>query len=118
MNQLERLNQILDEQVRSMHAQSFSGSDQAGTVDVTLDGQFKLVGLEIEDGLLRMGAETVEQRINEALLNARTNAFGDVSAEQTQLIDSLSEMADEMVETVNAQLARMAETGLLPRQAE
>ena len=115
LNQLERLNQILEDQLRSMRAQSFAGRDGAGTVDVTLDGQFKLVGLEIQDGLLRLGAEEVEQRINEALLNARANAFDEDSDQQTQFMDALAEMADEMMETAETQFAKAMK---MARQAE
>ncbi|MEI7915751.1 MAG: YbaB/EbfC family nucleoid-associated protein [Mycobacteriaceae bacterium] len=118
LNQLERLNQLLDEQVRWTSAQSFSGSDEAGGVDVTLDGQLKLVGLEIEDGLLRLGAEAVEQRINQALLNARTSAADGISSQQTQFMDSLFDVTREMAQSVDAQLAKAEQMGLLPNQPD
>lgn len=113
LNHLERMNQLLEDQLRWTNAQSFSGTDEAGTVNVTLDGQFKLVDVQIEDGLLRLGAETVEQRINEALVDARTSASGGLATQQTQFMASLSGLAQEMAATVDEQLGKLAEMGLL-----
>jgi len=113
LGQFERLNQLLGEQVRWIHAQSFSGSDDAGTVGVTLDGQLQLVGLQIEDGLLRLGAEAVEQRINAALLNARMGAVDGIASQQGELMESLFDVTREMVQSVETQLAEAERMGLL-----
>jgi len=113
LDQLQRLTQLLDEEMQQLNTRSFTGSDETRTVDVTLDGRLCLVGLDIEDGLLRLGAETVEQRINEALLNARTGAAEGFAARHEQLIDSMSNIAEEMAESVGLQFQKAAKMGLL-----
>ncbi len=114
MGHLERLTAVLDEQRRAMDTQSFDAADETGTVEVTLDGRLHLVSLEIEEGLLRLGAPTVEQRINEALLSARASASEGITAHQDQFIEDLTNVAEEMTKTVQAQFRRAAEMGLIP----
>lgn len=119
MGHLERLTAVLDEQRRAMDTQSFHAVDETGTVEVTLDGRLHLASLEIEEGLLRLGAPTVEQRINEALLNARTSGSEGITAHQDQFIEDLSNVAEEMTRTVQAQFQKAVGMGLIPaRQSE
>jgi hypothetical protein len=93
LEQLQRFNSALETQMQRTATGSFSGSDETETVEVTIDGHRCLTGVHIEDGLLRLGAETVEQRINEALGRAQATATQATQAQQEELMSSLSEMA-------------------------
>jgi len=112
VNHLERLNELLEGQMRWINAQSFTAMDEAKTVEVTFDGQLNLVGLEIEDGLLRLGAETVQQHINEALLHAQAGVSEGFTGRHEQLIDSMSDIAEQMMASVQTQFGKAAEMGL------
>ncbi|MEI7716790.1 MAG: YbaB/EbfC family nucleoid-associated protein [Mycobacterium sp.] len=112
VNHLERLNELLEGQMRWINAQSFTATDEAKTVEVTLDGHLDLVGLEIEDGLLRLGAETVQQRINEALLRAQAGVTEGFTGQHEQLIDSMSDIAEQMMTSVQTQFDNAAKMGL------
>ena len=74
LQQAQRLQSVMDEQLAKMNTESFTATDEAKTVEVTLNGHHWLTDLFIEDGLLRLGADTVEARINEALGNATAKA--------------------------------------------
>jgi DNA-binding protein YbaB len=82
----------------------FSATDEADTVQATVDGHGCLTGLHIEDGLLRLGTETVEQRVNEALENARAAATRAVGAEQEKLLETLG-LTDEVMEQIDSAAA-------------
>ncbi|EPQ70543.1 hypothetical protein MMEU_4982 [Mycobacterium marinum str. Europe] len=75
---------------------SFAGTDEAKTVDVTLNGRQWLTDLHIEEGLLRLGAEAVEQRINEALQDADAVASAGIEARQQQFLESLAGISSEL----------------------
>ena len=70
LKQAQRLQSLVDDQLHKMSSESFTATDETETVEVTLNGHHYLTGAFISDGLLRLGARTVEQRINEALQNA------------------------------------------------
>lgn len=70
--------------------ESFTATDESETVKVTVNGDRWLTGLYIEHGLLRLGAETVKQRINEALLKAQTAATAGAEDEEEQLEAALA----------------------------
>ena len=118
LDQLQRLTHLLDDEMRQMSTRSFTGSDETQTVDVTLDGRLFLVGLEIEEGLLRLGAETVEQRINEAVHKARAGAAEGFAAGHERLIDSISDIAEQMAESVGIQFQKLAKMGLVESPAD
>jgi len=86
---------------------TFTGTDDARTVEVTINGRQWLTDLYIEDGLLRLGAETVGARLNEAVGNAQAAATAGVEAQQEQLLAKLADIA----ETLQAQ-ARSLERAL------
>jgi len=56
----------------------------------------KFTRLHIEDGLLRLGAETVEQRINEALRIAQSEVDLALEAQQEHLVHKLNEIAGSL----------------------
>ncbi len=93
LDQLKRFNSALEDQMQRTATGSFSATDETETVDVTINGHRCLTGLHIEDGLLRLGAETVEQRINEALGRAQASATQATQAQQAELVSTLSEVA-------------------------
>ena len=88
LQQAQRLQSIMDDQLHKMNNETFSATDESETVEVTLDGHHHLTGVFIEDGLLRLGAHTVEQRLNEALQNATQAATDSIEADRER-IDAL-----------------------------
>ncbi len=89
----QRFESALDDQMHRTNTQSFTATDEAKSVEVTLNGRRWLTGLYIDDGLTRLGAETVEQRVNEALRNAEAAAGEAIAADQARLKES---MADDL----------------------
>ena len=75
---------------------TFRGIDEAQTVAVTVDGRQRLTGLQIKDGLLRLAAETVAQRINEAILEAQAEATVADRAAQERLFESMDDAAGSL----------------------
>lgn len=94
--QTERLQSALEDQVRFSN-ESSTGTDEAKTVTVTVDGHRFLTGLQLEEGLLRLGAETVQRRINEAISNAVAAATEATEAEQHALIETLVDINRSLI---------------------
>jgi DNA-binding protein YbaB len=88
LQQAQRLQSVMDDQLAKMNTQTFKATDETETVEVTLNGHSWLTDLFIEDGVLRLGAETVEARINEALQKATTEATSSLEADRER-IDSI-----------------------------
>jgi DNA-binding protein YbaB len=88
LRQAQQLQSIMDEQLHKMNSETFVATDETGTVEVTLNGHHHLTGVHLQEGLLRLGAATVEQRLNEALQNATAAASESIAADQER-IDSL-----------------------------
>ena len=62
LKQAQRLQSIVDDQLHKMNSETFTATDEAETVEVTLNGHHYLTGAFISDGLLRLGARTVVVR--------------------------------------------------------
>lgn len=92
LQQAQRLQSVMDEQLAKMNTESFTATDEARTVEVTLNGHHWLTDLFIEDGLLRLGADTVEARINEALANATAKATESIDADRARLNELVAEI--------------------------
>ena len=92
LQQAQRLQSVMDEQLAKMNTESFTATDEVKTVEVTLNGHHWLTDLFIEDGLLRLGAETVEARINEALGNATAKATESIDADRARLNELVAEI--------------------------
>ncbi|MGX9669874.1 YbaB/EbfC family nucleoid-associated protein [Mycobacterium sp. HM-7] len=92
LQQAQRLQSVMDEQLAKMNTESFTATDEAKTVEVTLNGHHWLTDLFIEDGLLRLGADTVEARINEALGNATAKATEAIDADRARLNELVAEI--------------------------
>jgi DNA-binding protein YbaB len=96
LQQMQQFVDLVDGEEHLANTQSFSATDAAGTVTAVVDGNRWLTGLRIEPGLLRLGANTVQQRIGEALSNAQTAALGDTEAQDQQFEESLAAIAKMM----------------------
>lgn len=97
LKQARRLQSLMDEQLDKMANDSFTASDEDDTVEVTLNGHHWLKDVYIQDGLLRLGAETVEDRVNEALHKA--------SAVASEAIDADRERIDAVVAEITAEVS-------------
>jgi len=100
LRQAQRFQSALEDQMHRTKTESFNATDEAESVQVTLNARYSLTGLYIEEGLLRLGADTVQQRINEALLNARAAATEAIGAEDDQLIESLADIVGSLKKTL------------------
>ena len=85
LQQAERLQSLMDEQLHKMNNQTFTATDDAETVEVTLNGHHHLTGTFIADGLLRLGAEPVESRLNEALRKATDAATKSIALDRDRI---------------------------------
>jgi DNA-binding protein YbaB len=90
--QAERLQSVMDEQLTKMNTETFTATDEAKTVQVSLNGHHWLTDVIIEDGLLRLGAETVAARVNEALQNAAAQATVSIDADRERIDELVAEI--------------------------
>lgn len=100
MAELERFTKALEDQIALTNTGSFTATDETETVTVTINGHRCLTDLQIEDGLLRLGAETVQQRVNEALLHAQAGASEAMQARQAQLVANISGILGSLQKSV------------------
>ncbi len=94
--QAQRLQSIVDDQLHKMNTETFTATDEAETVEVTLNGHHHLTDAFISDGLLRLGARTVEQRINEALLKATAVATESIEADRERIDAAVAEITADL----------------------
>lgn len=92
LRQAGRLQELMDQQLHKMASDSFTATDESETVEVTLNGHHHLVDVFIADGTLRLGAGTVEQRLNEALLQATAEAAESIAVDQDRLNEAVAEI--------------------------
>jgi len=96
MEHLQKFTSTLEDQLRLRTGESFTATDETETVEATVNADSVLTRLHIEDGLLRLGAETVEQRINEALRIAQSEVDLALEAQQEHLVHKLNEIAGSL----------------------
>lgn len=96
LRQAQRLQSLMDEQLNKMAGESFTARDEAETVEVTLDGHQWLTDVFIEEGLLRLGADTVASRVNEALQNAGADAAASIEADRERIDSAVAEITSEL----------------------
>jgi DNA-binding protein YbaB len=79
---------VLEGEFNRMSEGTFRATDETKTVQVTINGYQWLTGIKIEKGLLDLGYETVNARVNQALLNARqaAGAYNQVAGEQISAV--------------------------------
>jgi DNA-binding protein YbaB len=95
LQQAQRLQSLMDDQLAKMNQQTFTAMDETKTVEVTLNGHSWLTDVYIEDGLLRLGAEVVEARLNEALQNATAEASASIEADRERIDSVVAEITGE-----------------------
>lgn len=103
---VEQIQSLGDAAANDLKNESFRGSDASETVKVTLDGRQWLTDLYIEDGLLRLGIDTVAQRVNEAIHNAQATASAAVEIQQQQFIESLGNLTDSLTAMIESGLPK------------
>ncbi|SOX53274.1 ESX-1 secretion-associated protein EspL [Mycobacterium ahvazicum] len=96
----QQLQSALEDELYRTHTETFTATDETKTVEVTVNGRRNVTDLRIEDGLLRLGAETVERRVNEALRNAAAVVKVANEAQQQRLVESLAGIAGSMTDTL------------------
>lgn len=96
LRQAARLQALMDEQLHKMNTQTFTATDGAETVEVTLNGHHHLTGAFIADGLLRLGSATVEQRLNEALQNATAAATESITRDRDRIDAAVSDITADL----------------------
>jgi len=96
LGEFKKFSDVLEGAMKQQGVGSFTGQDEAETVEVVINGDRCITELHIEPGLLRQGAETVEERINEALTKANAAAsesfaalYGQTFAALNQIVGSL-----------------------------
>jgi DNA-binding protein YbaB len=100
LEQLQKFSSALEEQMRTTNNESYTATDEAESVEVTINGNRLLTGMNIEQGLMRLGPETVSQRINEALRNAQAAATEGLEAQRGALVASLVDIAGSLQNSV------------------
>ncbi|MCV7288942.1 YbaB/EbfC family nucleoid-associated protein [Mycolicibacterium wolinskyi] len=95
LRQAQQLQSLMDDQLHRMSSQTFTASDETDTVEVSLNGHHHLTSVFIEDGLLRLGASTVEQRLNEALQKATAAATASIDADRARLDEAVARLTAE-----------------------
>ena len=92
LRQAQRLQSLMDEQLAKMNTETFTATDESETVEVTLNGHHWLTDVFIEDGVLRLGAEVVENRVNEALRKASAQAAESITTDRERLDAAIAEI--------------------------
>jgi len=100
LRQAQRLQALMDDQLAKMEGEAFTATDEARTVEVTLNGHHWLTDVFIEEGLLRLGADTVAARINEALQNAGASASASIEADRERIDAAVAEITEELNDSV------------------
>ena len=95
LRQAQQLQSLMDDQLRRMDTQAFTGTDESETVEVTLNGHHHLTGAVIEDGLLGLGVEEVQQRLNKALRQATAAATAALEADRDRIEAAVADITDQ-----------------------
>ncbi|ORA36331.1 YbaB/EbfC family nucleoid-associated protein [Mycobacterium aquaticum] len=95
LQKAQQLQALMDDQLHKMNTETFTAADETNTVEVTLNGHHHLKSVFIEDGLLRLGAQTVEQRLNEALQKATAKASASITADRERLDEMVADLTGE-----------------------
>jgi DNA-binding protein YbaB len=90
LQQTQQYVSAIEDHTYRTSTETFTATDETGTVRAVVNGDRWLTGLQIEDGLLRLGVETVQQRIGEAVRNAQRAGLESLGDSQQQLQETLS----------------------------
>lgn len=103
----DRLRSAFEGHRDHLNSASFTGTDEANSVEVTVTGNRRLTALLIQEGLLRrLGTEAVGQRITEALQNAHAAATDAIGAEQEKLLETLG-LTTELMQQFDSALEKL-----------
>jgi DNA-binding protein YbaB len=100
LDEFKKLNDVLENALKQKGTGSFSATDQTKTVEVVINGDMVVTQVHIEDGLLRLGAETVQDRINEALIMAQADATASIDEMAGATFEAMAEMINSMQKIV------------------
>jgi DNA-binding protein YbaB len=100
LDELKRFNDVLEGAMKQQGAGSFVAQDEAETVEVVINGDRVITQLHVEDGLLRLGAETVAERINEALGKANAAASANLDAVYGQTFEALNKIVGSLQKAI------------------
>lgn len=100
LSEMKKFSDVLEGALTQKSTGSFAAKDETETVEVVLDGDMVIKQLFIEDGLLRLGAETVQDRINEALMMAKVKATANLDSMREATSDAISEILNSMQKIV------------------
>lgn len=95
LRQAQLLQSVMDDQLAKMNQQTFTAMDETRTVEVTLNGHSWLTDVYLEDGVLRLGAEVVESRLNQALQKATAEAAESIEADRERIDSLVAEITAE-----------------------
>jgi DNA-binding protein YbaB len=96
MDEFKKFSDVLEGALKQRGTGSFTAKDESETVEVVINGDLCVSQLHIEDGLLRLGAETVQERINEALMRATAEASASIEASQVETFEKLTQIVDSL----------------------
>lgn len=96
MSEFKKFSDVLEGALKQRGTGSFTAKDDSETVEVVINGDMVLTQLHLEDGLLRLGAQAVESRINEALLKATAEAAASIEASQGETFEALAKIVDSL----------------------
>ncbi|KUI44545.1 DNA-binding protein [Mycobacterium sp. IS-1590] len=95
LRQAQQLQSLMDDQLQRMNSKTFTGTDESETVRVELDGHHNLTAVVIEDGLLSLGVEEVQKRLNEALEGATAAATASLQADRDRIDAAVADITDQ-----------------------
>lgn len=104
LEQLKKMTTLLEDQMALSDGGSYTAKDESETVTATINGHRVLTRISIEEGLLRLGAATVQERINEAIDNAQAEATIAIQGQQQNMVASLLEMTASLAKSVGLSL--------------
>jgi DNA-binding protein YbaB len=96
LDEMKKFNDLLEGTLKNRSTGSFSAKDETETVEVAVNGNQLLTQVYIEDGLLRLGAETVEDRLNDALIRAQAQATASNQAMYGATVEAITGMLENM----------------------
>jgi DNA-binding protein YbaB len=96
LDEMKKFSDVLEGTLKQKGTGFFTAVDDTETVEVVINGDMLLTQLHIEDGLLRLGAETVEDRINEALMKAQAQATASNDAMYGATFEALAGIVESM----------------------
>ncbi|PRI15474.1 hypothetical protein B2J96_12290 [Mycobacterium shigaense] len=97
---MKKFNDVLEGALKAKGTGSFTAKDDTETVEVVTNGDMCITQVCIEDGLLRLGADKVEDRINEALSRAQAKATAANEAMYGATFEALAGIVQSMAQIV------------------